>query len=54
MSITERSLQTFMLYLNGDLDGGTTNFVHEDQALYMVDQTFIIISYEMFFVMNHL
>jgi hypothetical protein len=34
----ERSLQTFMLYLNGDFEGGSTNFVDENQTLHMVSQ----------------
>ena len=29
-------MKTLMLYLNGDFDGGTTNFVNENQTLYMV------------------
>ncbi|KAL8566114.1 hypothetical protein ACOMHN_051840 [Nucella lapillus] len=33
-SSQERSLQTFMLYLNGDFDGGSTNFVDEKQRLH--------------------
>ena len=32
----ERSMKTFMLYLNGGFGGATTNFVNEDQQLYMV------------------
>lgn len=28
-----RSLQTFMLYLNGDFEGGSTNFVDKKQTL---------------------
>lgn len=31
---SDRSLKTFMLYLNGDFTGGATNFVREDQTLY--------------------
>ncbi|XP_076442848.1 uncharacterized protein LOC143281518 [Babylonia areolata] len=34
-SSQERSLQTFMLYLNGDFEGGSTNFVDERQRLFM-------------------
>jgi len=30
----ERSMKTFMLYLNGDFEGGTTNFVDEKQTLW--------------------
>lgn len=30
----ERSLKTFMIYLNGDFDGGSTNFVDETQTLH--------------------
>ncbi|XP_048737946.2 uncharacterized protein LOC125652647 [Ostrea edulis] len=30
----ERSLKTFMIYLNGDFDGGSTNFVDEAQTLH--------------------
>ncbi|KAK3596503.1 hypothetical protein CHS0354_007410 [Potamilus streckersoni] len=33
-SPSERSLKTFMLYLNGDFSDGCTNFVHENQTLY--------------------
>ncbi|KAL6066982.1 Fe2OG dioxygenase domain-containing protein [Balamuthia mandrillaris] len=33
-SFHERSMKTFMLYLNGDFEGGTTNFVKEGQELY--------------------
>ncbi|XP_025104721.1 uncharacterized protein LOC112570498 [Pomacea canaliculata] len=33
-SAQERSLQTFMLYLNGNFEGGSTNFIHEDQHLF--------------------
>ncbi|XP_061173180.1 uncharacterized protein LOC133191693 [Saccostrea echinata] len=30
----ERSLKTFMIYLNGDFNGGSTNFVDEAQTLH--------------------
>ncbi|XP_064602326.1 uncharacterized protein LOC135468167 [Liolophura sinensis] len=33
----ERSLKTFMVYLNADFTGGTTNFVQEGQQLYKDD-----------------
>ncbi|KAL4237219.1 hypothetical protein ACF0H5_001937 [Mactra antiquata] len=33
-SASERSLKTLMLYLNGDFNGGSTNFVDESQTLY--------------------
>ena len=33
-----RSLKTLNIYLNGDFEGGTTNFIKEDQMLYK-DQT---------------
>jgi len=33
-SAQERSLQTFMLYLNGDFSGGSTNFVDPSQTLF--------------------
>ncbi|XP_053376226.1 uncharacterized protein LOC123532923 [Mercenaria mercenaria] len=33
-SPSERSLKTFMLYLNGGFSGGATNFVDESQTLY--------------------
>ncbi|XP_067681338.1 uncharacterized protein [Haliotis asinina] len=33
-STDQRSLQTLMLYLNGDFIGGSTNFVDEKQVLY--------------------
>ncbi|XP_059168657.1 uncharacterized protein LOC131950487 [Physella acuta] len=33
-SATERSLQTFMVYLNGDFSGGSTNFIDTSQKLY--------------------
>ena len=39
-STQERSLQTFMLYLNGDFQGGSTNFVNEKQTLFMVCNIF--------------
>lgn len=35
-SATERSLQTFMVYLNGDFLGGSTNFIDTSQKLYKV------------------
>ncbi|GFO27456.1 2OGFe(ii) oxygenase family oxidoreductase [Plakobranchus ocellatus] len=35
ISATERSLKTFMLYLNGDFHGGSTNFIDPSQTLYM-------------------
>jgi len=31
----ERSMKTFMLYLNGGFEGGSTNFVDESQTLWM-------------------
>lgn len=34
ISPSQRSLKTFMLYLNGDFIGGSTNFVDESQTLY--------------------
>lgn len=34
-SCSERSLKTFMVYLNGNFTGGATNFVNEQQTLYM-------------------
>ncbi|XP_041354681.1 uncharacterized protein LOC121372442 [Gigantopelta aegis] len=33
-SATVRSMKTLMLYLNGDFNGGSTNFVDESQTLY--------------------
>ncbi|XP_005090674.1 uncharacterized protein LOC101858459 isoform X1 [Aplysia californica] len=33
-SASERSLQTFMLYLNGDFSGGSTNFIDPSQVLF--------------------
>ncbi|CAL1547802.1 unnamed protein product [Lymnaea stagnalis] len=33
-SATQRSLQTFMVYLNGSFSGGSTNFVDPSQKLY--------------------
>ena len=33
----KRSMMTLMVYLNGDIEGGTTNFVDENQTLYMVN-----------------
>jgi len=38
MSSEVRSLKTFMLYLNGDFEGGTTNFVDESQTLHMDEE----------------
>ncbi|XP_060571032.1 uncharacterized protein LOC132729314 [Ruditapes philippinarum] len=38
-SPSERSLKTFMLYLNGDFSGGATNFVDESQTLYKDEVT---------------
>ena len=35
-SPSERSLKTLMVYLNGDFNGGSTNFVDEKQTLYKV------------------
>ncbi|RUS87648.1 hypothetical protein EGW08_004571 [Elysia chlorotica] len=35
VSATERSLKTFMIYLNGNFHGGSTNFVDPSQTLYM-------------------
>jgi len=34
-----RSMKTFMLYLNGGFEGGTTNFVDENQRLYKDPET---------------
>eukprot|EP01126_Amoeba_proteus_P020954 TRINITY_DN2127_c0_g1_i5.p1 TRINITY_DN2127_c0_g1~~TRINITY_DN2127_c0_g1_i5.p1 ORF type:complete len:292 (+),score=49.01 TRINITY_DN2127_c0_g1_i5:62-937(+) len=39
VSSEKRSLKTFNLYLNGDFEGGTTNFVNEKQSLYRDDET---------------
>ncbi|ESO93516.1 hypothetical protein LOTGIDRAFT_161618 [Lottia gigantea] len=36
-STNERSLQTLMLYLNGDFEGGSTNFIDESQMIHMKD-----------------
>ena len=33
-NFNERSMKTFMIYLNDDFNGGTTNFLHEDQPLF--------------------
>ena len=44
-STQERSLQTIMLYLNGDFEGGSTNFVDEKQTLFMVCDIFIMYIY---------
>ena len=41
-STQERSLQTFMLYLNGNFEGGSTNFVDEKQTLFMVYDIYIM------------
>ncbi|KAK7471519.1 hypothetical protein BaRGS_00035858 [Batillaria attramentaria] len=37
-SSQERSLQTFMLYINGDFEGGSTNFIDEHQTLYQDEE----------------
>ena len=37
-SPTVRTMKTLMLYLNGDFEGGSTNFVDESQLLYQVGQ----------------
>jgi hypothetical protein len=34
-----RSLKTLNIYLNGDFEGGTTNFIKEDQMLYKNEAT---------------
>jgi len=33
LSTEERSLQTIIIYLNGDFDGGNTNFLNDEQSL---------------------
>eukprot|EP01088_Endostelium_zonatum_P004867 TRINITY_DN16230_c0_g1_i1.p1 TRINITY_DN16230_c0_g1~~TRINITY_DN16230_c0_g1_i1.p1 ORF type:complete len:297 (+),score=67.66 TRINITY_DN16230_c0_g1_i1:72-962(+) len=38
-SFTERSMKTFMLYLNDGYEGGTTNFINEEQMLFRDPET---------------
>eukprot|EP01124_Arcella_intermedia_P022985 TRINITY_DN3547_c0_g1_i1.p1 TRINITY_DN3547_c0_g1~~TRINITY_DN3547_c0_g1_i1.p1 ORF type:complete len:286 (+),score=69.08 TRINITY_DN3547_c0_g1_i1:127-984(+) len=37
---SERSLMTLNIYLNGDFEGGTTNFLSENQTLSLTDNMF--------------
>ena len=39
---TFRSMKTFLLYLNDDFDGGSTNIIDEKQMLYMVSNSDLI------------
>lgn len=38
----ERSMKTFMLYLNNEFQDGSTNFVDEKQQLFKVTLNFVI------------
>ena len=41
-SVQVRSMKTFLLYLNDDFDGGSTNIIDDKQLLYMVSSRDLI------------